>query len=102
MIQHIPHICHNSNEADTPSKPLIRNPTHHNPMTRWAGCVPATILATVPVNMAEYPARKILGKYGTGLSLLYAIRIQYWNMLFARDKAAYTQYKTCTASTSQG
>ncbi|RYO06391.1 hypothetical protein AA0121_g12116 [Alternaria tenuissima] len=52
--------------------------------------------------MAEYPARKILGKYGTGLSLLYAIRIQYWNMLFARDKAAYIQYKTCTASTSQG
>jgi hypothetical protein len=46
-------------------------------MTRCAGCVPAIILATVPVNMAEYPARKILGKYGTGLSLLYAIRIQY-------------------------
>ncbi|CAN9465481.1 unnamed protein product [Alternaria alternata] len=56
-------------------------------MTRCAGCVPATILATVPVNMAEYPARKILGKYGTGLSLLYAIRIQRAQRRQAKGRA---------------
>jgi hypothetical protein len=63
-------------------------------MTRRPGWLSTIKLATVPVNIAEYPARKILFKYGTGLVLLYAMRTQYWNTAFASEHAAYIQYKT--------
>jgi len=90
-----------TNEIMNPN-PLNANPEKITNTARCGTCVPATKLAIVPVNIALYPARNMLGVNGTGRTLLQRINIQYCAMALIREKPAYSQYNTYTASMRKG